>query len=323
MAVDLSKLPPVLPVSVRRVNPDGTPSKESIDWEQYTRDFFKRTTVDLDTRLTTVTATAGANSAAITNEVNARASADAAQAQQINTVSVATGQNTASISTEINARISADAALAQATQTLTTVVNGNTAQLQVQASSINGLEVRYSVVGSINGSTGGFIFSGIQQNDGGAIFSTEFYSNVIIHGDVMINGTLTTPKAQNNAWTDAGYVTAGAVAAISTSALWRAGAKICIRAVAYPVAGYTDTAVVAPPGFMRIHVNGTALVVVAPAVANDTIYNGTVNTTYWKLLPSIAEFVYSVPVTGVYTIIVNFDTGNAASWGLVWEELAK
>lgn len=322
MAVDLSKLPPTLPVTVKRVDENGLPSKPQVDWEQYTRDWFKRTTVDMDQRLTEVTETAGDNSARITTEATARASADAALATQINSVSAQTATNTASITTEVIARTNADSALAQRTTTLETSVAGNTATLQVQEQSINGLEVRYSVVGSINGSTGGFIFSGIQRNDGGAIFTTEFYSNVIIHGDLVINGTLSTPKAAANAWTDAGYAVASG-GAISTSALWRAGAKICIRAIAYPVAGYTDVTVVAPPNFMRIHVNGTAFVVVAPAVANDTIYNGTTNTTYWKLLPSVAEFVYAVPSTGVFTIIVNFDLGNSANWGLVWEELAK
>src|SRR3954470_8314776 len=100
MAVDLSKLPPTLPVTVKRVDENGLPSKPLIDWEQYTRDFFKRTTVDLDTRLTTVTATAGANSAAITSEATARANADTAIATQVTALNANVGANTASISSE-------------------------------------------------------------------------------------------------------------------------------------------------------------------------------------------------------------------------------
>lgn len=323
MAVDLSKLPPTLPVTVRRTTPDGLPTKPQVDWEQYSRDWFKRSVVDMDQRITTVTQTADDNSAAITTEATARANQDTALAQAITTVSTAVGNVAASVTTEVTARSNADSALAQSITTISTTVGEHTSTLTEIGQSIDGLEVRWGIIGSINGVTGGLIFSGVQRNNEPPIFQTEFYSNVIIHGDVVINGTLTTPKAQNNAWTDAGYATVGAVGGITVSALWRAGARICIRAVAYPVAGYTDVAVVAPPGFMRIHVNGVPLVVVAPAVANDTIYNGVTNTTYWKLLPSIAEFVYIAPVTGVYTIIVNFDTGNNASWGLVWEELAK
>lgn len=322
MAIDIAKLPPTLPVTVARTTKDGLPTKPQIDWEQYTRDWFKRTTVDMDTRLTEVTSTAANNSARITNEVNARTTADSALATQINSVGAQTAANAASITTETIARTNADSALAQQTTTLQTTVAQNTASLQVQAQSINGLEVRYSVVGFINGSTGGFVFSGLQRNDGGAVFTTEFYSNVIINGDVLINGSLTTPKAAANAWTDAGVVYASG-GAVSTTVFLRGGAKVLIRAVAYAASGYIDITTLAPPNFIRLFVNGTTFAAQAAGVTQYEHWTGAANQTFWRLVPTPIEYVYVVPFDGFYTLVSNFDTGAGASWLLAYGEQAK
>src|SRR3954471_15489448 len=115
MAVDLSKLPPTLPVTVKRGDENGLPSKPLIDWEQYTRDFFKRTTVDLDTRLTDVRSDTDQNSARITTETTARTTADSAIATQLTTIRANVATNTASIVTETTARVQGDQALAQQT----------------------------------------------------------------------------------------------------------------------------------------------------------------------------------------------------------------
>jgi hypothetical protein len=49
--IDLSKLPPVLPINVQRVVDEGLPSKPLIDWETYTRDWYARNLKAIDNAL--------------------------------------------------------------------------------------------------------------------------------------------------------------------------------------------------------------------------------------------------------------------------------
>jgi hypothetical protein len=95
MAVDISKLPAVLPPQVSRVTADGRPTKWLIDWEGFQRNFFVTTVVDLDTRITEVRSDTDDNSAAITEEVTARTDADGALALRIDTVEATAGDATA------------------------------------------------------------------------------------------------------------------------------------------------------------------------------------------------------------------------------------
>lgn len=92
------------------------------------------------------------------------------------------------------ARVNGDSALASSVNSLTTTVGNNTASITNLTSSVNGISVRYAVTGNINGVTGGFVFSGVQQNSGGPVFNLEINSNVVINGNVLVNGTLTTNK---------------------------------------------------------------------------------------------------------------------------------
>ncbi len=61
---------------------------------------------------------------------------------------------------------------AQATRltSVSTTVDGHTSSISAALSSIDGIEAQYSVVGSIDGATGGFILSGIQQIDGSVTY---------------------------------------------------------------------------------------------------------------------------------------------------------
>jgi hypothetical protein len=95
MAVDISKLPAVLPPQVSRVTADGRPTKWLIDWEGFQRNFFATTVVDLDTRLTEVTSATNDNTAAITTETTARTNADSAMALQITSVTATANNATA------------------------------------------------------------------------------------------------------------------------------------------------------------------------------------------------------------------------------------
>ena len=94
------------------------------------------------------------------------------------------------ITSEASTRATADSALASSINTLSTTVGGHTTTLTQQASSIDGIKGRWGV--SINAS--GHV-TAIQLI--GSASSSQF----IIDADVIINGTLTTEKIEDNAIT--------------------------------------------------------------------------------------------------------------------------
>jgi hypothetical protein len=67
-------------------------------------------------------------------------------------------------------------------------------QVVAQASSTHG--VRFGVNGYINGSTGGFVFTGLLRNDGSVQYNMEFWSNVTIYGDLLVTGSINSDKYQ-------------------------------------------------------------------------------------------------------------------------------
>jgi hypothetical protein len=87
---------PVMPATVARTTQDGLPTKELIDWEQLTLDFFDKTITSLDQRTDVVESTTGTNTAAIATEVTARTTADSALASTITTVEAKADAGTAS-----------------------------------------------------------------------------------------------------------------------------------------------------------------------------------------------------------------------------------
>jgi hypothetical protein len=102
--------------------------------------------------------------------------------------------NAAAIVSESAARASETGALAASITSLSTTIDGHSSTLTAYGSSIDGLEVKYGIVGRINGTTGGFVFEGILKNDGSVSYNLEINANVTIHGDVVIDGTVTGGK---------------------------------------------------------------------------------------------------------------------------------
>ena len=75
--------------------------------------------------------------------------------------------------------------------TLSTTVGNHSSLLTTYGGSIDGLKVQYGVVGTIDGTTGGFILNGVRQNNGTVTY------NVVFSADVIIDGTLTARKIQD------------------------------------------------------------------------------------------------------------------------------
>lgn len=142
----------------------------------------------------------------------ARATADSALSQRATTleatIDAAKGTATtlaAKITAVDQARIDGDGALASRAATIETTLGGHTATLNTYATSIDGLKVKFGVVGTINGTTGGFVFTGIGKNDGTATYLLEINANVLIHGTLIVDGTVGNPELTDHAATQGAY----------------------------------------------------------------------------------------------------------------------
>lgn len=227
------------------------------------------------------------------------------------------------------ARVDGDSALAASITTLETQVDDNTAILTVQAASIDGLEVRYSVTGFISGTTGGFVFSGVQRNDGGAVFTTEFYSDVIIHGSLLVNGTVDTPQVTNNAISNmsswSGSVAGGGSAV--TSVTTRAGASVAIHFAASSqgtlgIMAFTGAAVMRT---YNIYVDGVvASTHYSYDVCAGVVYGGGSSYTFYSTVAPIAGGItVSGLAAGTHTISVVNPAGVDLQMDVTAEELAR
>lgn len=238
--------------------------------------------------------------------------------------------NLAARITEVNtARIDGDAVLAASILTLETTVGNNTAILTVQQASINGLEVRYSVTGFINGVTGGFVFSGVQRNDGGAVFTTEFFSNVIIHGSLLVTGTVDNPQITANAVSNMSSAsgTVGAGGLVQTGLTVRAGASVHVSFAASSqgtlgVMAFTGAAVMR---IYNIFVDGFAASThYSYDVCAGVVYGGGSSYTFYSTVAPISGGItISGLAAGTHFFSVVNPSGVGLQMDIVAVELAK
>nr|WP_256467116.1 phage tail protein [Bradyrhizobium sp. 179] len=131
--------------------------------------------------------------AQLATEQIARATADEALSQQVTALSAQVNDDiAAALQTEQTARADADSALAQSISTVSTTVGSHTASLSTIQSSVDGVKLQYGVIGTINGTTGGFLFQGVQKLDGTVSYTLS------IEGDVIVDGSLSVNKLQAN-----------------------------------------------------------------------------------------------------------------------------
>ena len=139
--------------------------------------------------VTSLAVTVGTNTAAITSEATARATADTSLASDITALQTTVGTNTAAITSETTARTSADTSLASDITTLQTTTGGNTTSIQTNATSINGLEGQYTVKIDNNGAVAGFGLASTTTGSG------DITSEFIVNADrfaIMRGGSDTT-----------------------------------------------------------------------------------------------------------------------------------
>jgi Putative phage tail protein len=132
-----------------------------------------------------VEATATNSLARIIREEIVRAEEDFALVQVTEAMQVQVDDNSAAIVNEQTVRANADSAIASDVTTLETSVDNNTANITVLTSSVDGIEVKFGVTGTINGVTGGFLFTGAQRLGDTPIFAVEIDGNLIVNGTIV------------------------------------------------------------------------------------------------------------------------------------------
>jgi hypothetical protein len=218
--------------------------------------------------------------ARITTVDSASATRDAALSQRVSVTEVSLNNVSATLSAVDTASVTRDNALASRMTTAEATLNGNTASistLQQAVSGPNGLSARYTVVGNINGSTGGYELAGIQRADGtGPVWSFDIFANTRIHGSLVVDGTISSnelgsasvsnaklvdsavsnPKILDNAVSNSSAVVGfvGSGGAVSNSITVRAGARVEVEVKFIP---YDATGLTGPSsnvaGTFRLH----------------------------------------------------------------------
>lgn len=157
-----------------------------------TRDFLDAVTADAaaqswlhkDSTQSQLTAVSGSLSASIQIvQTVAVSTSEALAAYQI-LMNAKTDATDASLANESLVRAGADGALASNITDLSTTVGGHTASLTTISASVDGMSVQYGVVGTIDGISGAFIFSGVKKLDGSVSY------NVAINGGLIVSGTV-------------------------------------------------------------------------------------------------------------------------------------
>lgn len=183
--------------------------------------------------------------------------------------------NAAAITQESVARANADGSLASQISGLNTIVGNNSASISTLQGSYNGLAVKYGVIGTINGQTGGFVLTGIGKNDGTAFYNLEITSNVSINGNLIVSGTIKNQGLEDYAVSSSGQST-GIKSSGNLSVRVRKNARVaCIATYSGHVSDVANGAT------LKVSANGNVIASI-PA-----LYNG-----YDYINPTTIQCVY-------------------------------
>lgn len=189
--VDLQSLPPLLTADIQRTQSNGLPTEALQDWEQFQQNWMATNVVALDKKLTEVSGSVGDLSGTVTDLEAVVANPDGSlTAQKLSTVAAQSSTNAGKI-TDLTAVVAApDGSLVAGRLTdISTTVSGQTATISELTDSVNGIAVQKVLKATLNGATGGYEFSGVQNADGtGATFAMSFTANNFTLTDPSYNG---------------------------------------------------------------------------------------------------------------------------------------
>lgn len=119
----------------------------------------------------------------INTEIQTRASADGALSARIDSFTAQTNNSFASVNQQIVAESNAVSSLAAQQNSFQTMLNGNTAAISQMIGSIDGSSIYWGLLGTIDGSTGGLVFTGVRGSNGVSY-------QLALRGDLLIAGSL-------------------------------------------------------------------------------------------------------------------------------------
>ena len=218
-----------------------------------------------------------------------------------------------------------------------TRIDANSASITSLMSTTNGLSAQWSMQATIDGVTGGLIFSGLKRADGtGVTYNLELNSNVVINGSLLVNGSITstqiapatiansnmapgsvdTPQLVANSVSHNGVV--GGSGTQSVTVTCRAGARVLV------IGGYAGDGpqvLNAANTSLNIYAGSTLLgsTVVTHRIDSTTV--GYVTTTYGEYNPAMWFVLYLPTVTGNVTFSVSSPVASG-SFALSVTELA-
>jgi hypothetical protein len=254
-------------------------------------------------QITTLNANFGSLSASLSSEIVTRSSADNALSARIDSFSAQTDNSFAAVNSYILAQTSSINSLAGQVTTFGTTLDGQSAQLSIISSSVDGQKVQFGVTGTIDGITGGFVFSGVRRLDGAISYG------LAIRGDVIVDGTLSGTKIQ------AGTIDAIKITAGSINATQLAVGGVAIQNL---IAGSaTRRYVVNHSGGTGFNGFGTQTCEILSGTATCTAsgeFNTTASTAYLQLIVDgtiIKQFLYGSTASGTYSWdVTGLSVGN-------------
>jgi hypothetical protein len=362
-AFDPGLLPVVLPPSVQRTTDDGLPTKALLDWEELTRNAYKtfltktqsslfdvtsqtndafaqvKTTITamtsdteaLASLVTQVTATVGQNKADAHQELLSYVGPGGATAQQITALTATVDQNKATAQNNLLAYVGPNGSTSAFITNVATRVDNNfttqQASLNVVAQSVNGVAVQFGVTGYIDGTTGGFVFTGVKQNNGTVAYNTIFNSNVTINGGLLVNGTVDFSQMAGNSATNAFGASGYSGGTITAQGTARTNARLIIVATVSRTEGTFDTAPLNNVYTRRnfnVFLNGGNIGAVQTAdVLTGFFFNGGSSYTFYRIIaPASAIFVADVG-PGTQTVQITSATGQPVDMGVACTVLQR
>jgi hypothetical protein len=88
-------------------------------------------------------------------------------------------------------------------------VNDHTASLSTIQSSVDGVKLEFGVIGTIDGTTGGFLMTGVRQLDGSASWTMEISGSLVV--DKSITANKLTVNSLSAVTANMGTLTAGLI----------------------------------------------------------------------------------------------------------------
>lgn len=220
------------------------------------------------------------------------------------------GTLSAKITNVASVAASANATTASTVSSLTTTVGSHTGSISTLTSSVDGISVQKVVKATLDGSTGGYALTGVQNADGsGAVFTFEINANAVVNGSLVVHGSIDTDQVAGNAITRAALSATNTNYFDDVTVTLRAGAVALVIGM---IKGDQTTYGVPGDLVMRLRVKlgaGAFTDMQIANVVNDRVTIG--GAIFYSFQTTTIMDYYTVPSDGSYTFRVISGNTNA------------